>query len=498
MKYLLIPAILILTLTARAERTIPLTPEAQENIGKITAEIPEDWKKLGYVKPTASTDIKHSLLGIGGETLCRDFANFDEYKDYLEPLGAKRIRLQSGWAKTEKEQGVYDFGWLDHIIDESIKRGVEPWLEYSYGNPIYPGAGGVGLGQGMPSSEEGLAAWDRYVTEATKRYADKVYYYEVWNEADHGGNFNRRTHGDLTGDEWLKYPRLYIRTAEIIRKYDPDAYIVALAIAGVGRQQTVQVFFDYLKEQGKLHLVDAISIHGYPQNPDNDQEHVKRLRAFMDMYAPWVHIWQGETGAPSRFQESLALRNLDWSELSQAKWNTRRALSYVGRGIPFSMFQISDMNYKQSNYTLMNTKGLLHMNEDLTIKRARLAYFSYQNLCSLFNSKLIPMGEADIESGYKTLSAYRFYDPVEGRSSYVFWDNRGKPNEEYTRTNIRISLENFRILNPVYVDLVSGAVYALPEEHVERYNATAILRDIPVWDGPVMITDASLVPLLTE
>ncbi len=54
-----------------------------------------------------------SSWSIGGETLDRDFAVYNNYKKYLGPLGAKAIRLQAGWAKCEKTQGVYDWAWLD-------------------------------------------------------------------------------------------------------------------------------------------------------------------------------------------------------------------------------------------------------------------------------------------------------------------------------------------------------------------------------------------------
>ena len=42
---------------------------------------------------------------IGCETLDRDFADFDQFKDYFVELGIGYARLQSGWAKTEKEKG---------------------------------------------------------------------------------------------------------------------------------------------------------------------------------------------------------------------------------------------------------------------------------------------------------------------------------------------------------------------------------------------------------
>ena len=59
---------------------------------------------------TQAPDInKQYWWSIGCETLDRDYADFDQFN-------------QSGWAKTEKEKGKYDFAWLDHIVDGLIER----------------------------------------------------------------------------------------------------------------------------------------------------------------------------------------------------------------------------------------------------------------------------------------------------------------------------------------------------------------------------------------
>ena len=72
---------------------------------------------------TQAPDInKQYWWSIGCETLDRDYADFDQFKDYFVDLGIGYARLQSGWAKMEKEKGKYDFAWLDHIVDGLIER----------------------------------------------------------------------------------------------------------------------------------------------------------------------------------------------------------------------------------------------------------------------------------------------------------------------------------------------------------------------------------------
>ncbi|MEJ1973421.1 MAG: hypothetical protein WDM96_13450 [Lacunisphaera sp.] len=116
----------------------------------------------GKLKPRTAAEIGSSSWSVGAETIDRGFTNYNSFKAYLGPLGVKAIRLQAGWARTEKTSGVYDWSWLDPIVDDAVAQGVHPWLEFSYGNPLYPGGGDTGLGGGFPSSPEALAAWDRW------------------------------------------------------------------------------------------------------------------------------------------------------------------------------------------------------------------------------------------------------------------------------------------------------------------------------------------------
>ena len=143
---------------------------------------------IGTVKARSTDEIAGSNWLLGCETLDRDFADYEQYKAFIGPLGIKRLRMQAGWSKTETVKGRYDFAWLDRIIDDATRRGFEPWLQTSYGNALYPGGGGSNLGAGLPVSDEALAAYDRWVTALVTRYKDKVRDWEVWNEPNFGDN----------------------------------------------------------------------------------------------------------------------------------------------------------------------------------------------------------------------------------------------------------------------------------------------------------------------
>ena len=127
---------------------------------KASADFSVPFQRIGTIQPRSTSEIESSNWILGCETLDRDMADYHQYKEYIAPLGIKRLRMQAGWGKTEKSKGVYDWAWLDAIINDAVSRGFQPWLETSYGNPIYPGGGGTTLSGGIPTSPEALKAWD--------------------------------------------------------------------------------------------------------------------------------------------------------------------------------------------------------------------------------------------------------------------------------------------------------------------------------------------------
>ena len=73
--------------------------------------------KIGDVKSKSSSEIKYSRLGVGFEKIDRKLHDPEMAYDKMAETGIKWARIQSGWARTETEKGVYDFAWLDSIVD---------------------------------------------------------------------------------------------------------------------------------------------------------------------------------------------------------------------------------------------------------------------------------------------------------------------------------------------------------------------------------------------
>lgn len=265
--------------------------------------------KIGQVRPKSSGEVRTSRLGIGFEKL--DRAVFDPRKafDAVGLLGVKPIRLQSGWARTEKEKGVYDFAWLDDIIDNLCARGLEPWICLCYGNGLYDEKAAKIFGAvGCPPifTEEQKTAWHRYVKTTVSRYSDRVRMWEVWNEPDGDWCWKHGANG-------REYGQFVVDTAKAIREGDPRAYVIGGSVC----IRDIAFLADAL-EAGMADCINGLTFHEYTAREEFVLERVSVLSALVHSYHPEIEIIQGESGSQSRSDGMGALRGGSWTPRKQA------------------------------------------------------------------------------------------------------------------------------------------------------------------------------------
>lgn len=436
-------------------------------------------KRIGTVTPRGANEIAGSNWTLGCETLDRDFAIWDEYKGYIVPLGIKTIRLQGGWAKTEKAKGVYDFAWLDTLVDEARGLGLNILLETDYGNPVYPGGGGFDLAGGFPTSEEGLAAWDRWVEAMAKRYKGKVRDWAMWNEPDIN---KKHTPADIAA--------FNIRTAEIVRRVIPDARIAGLSLAS----SSPKLFEQCLKEladKGKVDLFDWFIYHGYEFNPGKSYANVEELKATLARYSTKAKMRQGENGCPSETATRFALSNHPWTESSQAKWDLRRMLGDLGHDVESSIFTICDFNHVGRE---INRKGLLHATHEKRVDKIKLAYYAVQNLVAVFDDTLERVKEpvAGVIFGRPT-ACFAYRNKASGQGLLALWDDSATPGDGFATQPAQVTVKGLPFAEPVWVDLVSGGIYEIPAERIVKADGFTIFKDLPLYDAPVLVAEKALV-----
>jgi len=471
------------------------------SIDRVKTEVKVNLPLIGSVKYRNASEIGSSNWIIGCEGLDRGITDYDQYKDYLDPLGIKVLRVQAGWAKTEKIKGVYDWAWLDYIINDATSKELKIWLQTSYGNTLYPGGGGAGLGAGVPKSKDALIAYHKWVAALVIRYNDKVFDWEVWNEPNFGDN------PENTPELMAEFN---IKTAAIIKKYQPNARISGLAL-GHYNYSYANSFFKYISKKGKMKLFDNMTYHDYVYNPDSNNLTVFELKGLLNKYGPKLKLRQGENGAPSSSGAGRgALWDYDWTELSQAKWDLRRMLGNLGHDVECSIFGIIDLAYKSGPINKLNQKGLIKADETKKAMGPKIAYYAIQNLTSIFDNSLQRVTDlahtyniesVDLnENRYnlstdRGVSVYGYENKVSKKQLYTVWINENIPLNTNDIKEITLSFTNSNIENPVYVDLLTGKVYEIPTKQWSRKENIFTFKNMSIYDSPILITDKSLIKI---
>lgn len=459
----------------------------------LAAQLPElPLKVVGNIKPRPSSAIRASAISLGFETLDRRM--FDPERTYglLGQSGVKWARCQTGWSRTERVKGEYDFRWLDGVIDSVRRQGVQPWFSLSFGNKLYvpeaPHESAVGWHP--MRTPEAREAWLRFTRAAAARYRDRVKHWEIWNEPnlDHWW----MPHGAKPAE----YTEMVRITVPEIKQRIPDAVIVGGALAGGPARH-----MDYLEaclDLGLGKYVDKIAYHPYRGVPEDDYENeVRALRALVARHRPGIGVWQGENGCPSQNGSSGALRDLDWNEARQARWLLRRLLTDIRLDIELtSYFHTVDMvNYFTSDGKPgpTNFKGVIR-GTDYTPKPS---YHALQSLCALFDSDSV---RADFLLLFGATSGPRPAEPEAiqratflrgGRPLYAYW-YPASPQSDFPAGTVTVTVRHgkaARLDQPVLADLLTGKVHEIA---AQTSGGSYVFSGLPLTDYPLVITDRAV------
>jgi hypothetical protein len=335
----------------------------------------------------------------------------------------------------------------------------------------------------IPTSKEGLEAWDNWVKAMVTRYKDQVPQWEIWNEPDLNPKHTGRQIGEF-----------YLRTARIVKSIQPNAKLIALGMASITKLDFIRDFIEYLEQNNALDMIDILTYHGYRHNPDDSYPHIERMRSIVWSYKSDVVFMQGENGAPSQAKGTTvgAMTDQDWSELTQSKWDLRRMLGDNGRGIATNLFTISDIHYAAGDHMVgINSKGLLKTNPDKTIERTKMSYKAAQHVFSLFDDQIELLKIKPI-SNQSSVYTFQYQNKQNKGSLVTLWSGEARPAETYESKLTTITVKgNFK--NPVFVDLISGKVFEIPKDKYKKVGNQFIFSEILVPDYPVLVADKAVV-----
>jgi polysaccharide biosynthesis protein PslG len=359
-------------------------------------------RHLGILPTTTSLKVGQSIIGVGYETLDRDTFNPSLSYRCMQETGTKWARLQTGWLKCEKKKGVYDFSWLDRIVDSLLAIGIQPWFSVGFGNPLYTPVKGYETweedhpGKEVPHAvrgyvgevplyhgREAVRGWENYLTALTRHFTGRVKHYEIWNEPNTAplgfwrtyNRYSKCNRSNFEANCARDYVELVKVSARSIRKVNPKAVIIGGAIS-----LTLDACFYIrnLTESGITKYIDALSYHPYGGNPEFGLlERFNNLRSELDSHnGKHITIWQGEAGYPTKPHGVVCSGN----EYVQAKYLTRRFAADFRCGVEMSSyFMVMDkQGYNKSGicgYGVLDTQG-----------HPKPAYTALQSMGYLFDS----------------------------------------------------------------------------------------------------------------
>ena len=468
--------------------TVVAAPVIDDTPTRVQTTLKVDMRPVGTLRPKAVGEVSVSRWTLDCAGMDREHCDWRAIREYVAPLGIARIRQQAGWARCEKDPGIYDFSWLDQVVFDAKRMDVNVWMELSYGNPAYPGGGGRQLSAGFPTSPEALAAWDRWVGLMAKRYKGVVRDWCVWNEPDLSPK-----------NDPVFAAQFAIRTAEIVRREIPEAKIAAYALCEMSTRW-VEPLLKALVDGGKTNLFTYIAYHHYGNNPDAAFGQIERCRALVREAIPGLRLMEGEGGTWSEWGAAGANCKTHWSELSQAKYNLRRALSDLGHDDDTSVFHICDLDYRTSGfhdgllrYGLVKTSG---QRDGYRVLKVKTAYYAIQNAVSVFNDRLESLAKATTSTveGPGGPVIYDWRDRETGLPVVVFWNSAEVPSDSNATAEAVVTVSARPFENPVWVDLVTGDAYAIPAQRVKAIGGKTVYS-VPIYDSPVFITDLCLLDL---
>lgn len=443
-----------------------------------TSVRPAGLKRIGTLIPKRVDEMSTSHWSLGCECLERNLADWDAYKNYLPVLGIKKIRVQGGWFRCEKEKGKYNFDWLDHIVDEAHERGLQVCLETDYCNPIYNPKGGTGPGAILPTGKEELQAWDNWVEAMVKHYTPKgVNDWMMFNEP------NLKSQTNTT--ERIMDNNL--RTAHIIKRINPKATVAAFVTAGLRFDMFTNIL-TIAKANGEDKLFDYAVFHGYTRNPDKYNAAKTNLVAWLRANTPHIRAWQGEAGCASE-EVQYAMSGIAWTEFSQAKWNARCMLCDMKCDVDSLLFTISDLSYSKD---FISRYGLLKTRADNSIIKVKMAFYAAQNIVSIFNDALTIQPHAAPEFSTNSIGFVAYKVNATGEDAIAIWDANHAPDECRELQTCTMKIHNGKMTDPVWVDLVSGQIYDFAQGSVKQDASGLTIEGVPYYDGPVAIVPRAI------
>ena len=476
-----------------------------------------------HVPPKRSSQIKEGF-GINSDLPREPYLPWNRWWwTRMFDAGFKWIRIgqyenssdRTSWDWIEQKRGVYSSSpELEDAVDSLVENGVNIQVQLLYGNVMYTSRSGKLPDTSSPepgsfhnddrslysvywppTTEEQIAAFDRYSAWMVNHFRDRIKYWALWNEQDIG-------YWNPWGNP-EQFGKLLAPFIETVHKTDPQAKVIYGGQADPSSEFTKRALDTCNCASG----IDVYAYHTYPgygqnMNPESMDygaylnESPRQLRDLVTHY-PGI-----KADIPFFDDEFNSIPTWVGSDESvQAKYVPRGLIYNHAAGVKTFVWLLTagtDGN-EYDDFGILH--GLTNHGSDWTPRRV---FRALQNTNALFADtkfdKSIQMSSPDLpalrrHTGFPFMS-YGFRNRS-GKAIVAYWfAAHSVPGNAFPPLYAAVSLKNAGINHPVLVDVVSGEIK--PVEW--KQGTTDTLEMAPVKDSIMAITDDSYFdwPVLPE
>jgi len=409
---------------------------------------------FAFLLPLFIFSCSSTKLSSGGQTVTipEDFFGLvhagrsleSKENEILAEMGCKWVLNTFYWHSIESQKDNFDYDYYDKFVSENKKQGRKIVALLGYGTDFSYHNGK----NKKYVSKKYLPFFLRYVEETVRRYKGQIDVWCVWNEPNiHFWNGTER--------EFFELSKL---TTDVIRKTDPDAYIIGGAFS-----RTPVGFIKRMHKAGAVEVLDALAFHPYDINPSGS------IRLY-DLFTKTLSeinfsrpVWVTEVGFPTGGWSPINVSN---DKIPEYFVKTVTGMSARGART-FFWYQVNDeLNAGEKKFNFEGFFGLL--NKDFSRRPGSWAY----GLCARFlpGSRYAPELPKR-ENMPSNIVSFCFFDGISDSNTLILW------NDRKNKQKIALTLPASALLH----DISTGQNVPLPAETSLDVTEKPLFI---TWQGP--------------
>lgn len=215
------------------------------------------------------------------------YSGTDEEYALLEELGARMTRVDFHWHGVQPDPDTWDFSRWDRYMDAADRHGMRVLALLVFGNTAVE-TSPKGRKTRMYIAPEDVPLYLEYVRRIVTRYKDRVYAWEIWNEADVPRFWDGPTE---------EFYELAKRAAETLYEIDPSLRVVGTSMTGPLGSWTPRAL-EGLYRSGAMERVDHPSWHLYVSDPRAYYNEFRKAQLTARKHGHPGALWITELGDP--------------------------------------------------------------------------------------------------------------------------------------------------------------------------------------------------------